>query len=352
MYEGQTYEVIKERMLEPITKTDKREGSFVGDMMSSCAYEGERMYHQMDVVLGIAFLTTASGGYIDMHVNPDGIYRKEATFARGEVTFTGAEGTEIPAGSLCATAGGLLFEVTTEGTIGEEGTVTLPVRAAEAGDKYNVLAGYINTLPVNINGVTGVTNAEGTLGGADRETDEALRTRGLLHKQKPATSGNPAHYLEWAMEVNGVGNARVFPLDNGPGTVGVMPITSGGRATGEDILTAVYENIEQKRPIGATVSVYAPEEVMISVDAEIEISTATTIAEVLKAYRAKFEAYIKESVFKLALVDYYKCLSMFYEISGVTSVKTCTVNGGEENISIGAKQIQVAGDVTVREAVE
>jgi len=352
MYEGQTYEVIKERMLEPVTRTDKREGSFVGDMMSSCAYEGERMYHQMDVVLGIAFLTTASGTYIDSHVNPDGIYRKEATYANGEVTFTGEEGTNIPAGSLCGTASGLLFEVLTDGTIGEDGTVTLPVEAAEAGDKYNVLAGYVNVLPVNINGVTAVVNEEGFLGGADRESDEALRQRGLLHKQKPATSGNPAHYLEWAMEVNGVGNARIFPLDNGPGTVGVMPITNGGRATGEDILTAVYENIEQKRPIGATVSVYAPEEIMISVDAEIEISTATTLAEVLKAYQQKLEAYIKESVFSLSIVDYYKCLSMFYEIKGVTSVKTCTMNGGEENIAIGAKQIQVAGDVTVREAVE
>ena len=352
MYEEQTYEVIKERMLQPITRTDKREGSFVGDMMSSCAYEGERMYHQMDVVLGIAFLTTSSGEYIDMHVNPDGIYRKEATTARGEVTFTGAEGTEIPAGSLCGTASGLLFEVTEEGTIGAEGAVTLPVEAAEAGDRYNVLAGYVNMLPVNINGVTGVVNEEGFLGGADRETDEALRQRGVLHKQKPATSGNPAHYLEWAMEVNGVGNARIFPLDKGPGTVGVMPITNGGRATGEDILSAVYENIEMKRPIGATVSVYAPEEVMIGIDAEISISTATTMAEVLKAYRAKFEAYIKESVFTLSMVDYYKVLSMFYEIKGVTSVKSCTMNGGEENITIGAKEIQVAGNVTIREAVE
>lgn len=352
MYEGQTYEVIKERMLEPITRTDKREGSFVGDMMSSCAYEGERMYHQMDVVLGIAFLTTASGTYIDSHVNPDGIYRKEATTAHGEVTFTGEAGTNILAGSLCGTASGLLFEVLTDGTIGEDGTVTLPVEAAEAGDKYNVLAGYINTLPVNINGVTGVTNAEGTLGGADRETDEALKARGLLHRQKPATSGNPAHYLEWAMEVNGVGNARIFPLDNGPGTVGVMPITNGARATGEDILTAVYENIERQRPIGATVSVYAPEEVMINVDAEIEINGATTIEEVMKAYQAKFEEYLKSSVFVLSVVDYYRALSMFYSISGVVAVKTFTMNDAEGNITIGAKQIQVAGDVAVREAVE
>ena len=68
-----------------------------------------------------------------------------------------------------------------------------------------------------------------------------------------------------------------------------------------------------------------------------------------KAYREKLESYIKENVFRLQNVDYYKCLSMFYEIGGVMSVKRFLLNGAEESIPIGEKQIQVAGAMTITE---
>ena len=35
----------------------------------------------------------------------------------------------------------------------------------------------------------------------------------------PATSGSKYHYIQWAKEINGVGNAKCLPLWNGNGTV-------------------------------------------------------------------------------------------------------------------------------------
>lgn len=61
--------------------------------------------------------------------------------------------------------------------------------------------------------------------------------------------------------------------------------------------------------------------------------------------------YQKKSVFKLSTVDYFKCLSMFYDIEGVVSVKTFTINGGTESISIGEKEIQVTGSIDIEGAV-
>ena len=76
--------------------------------------------------------------------------------------------------------------------------------------------------------------------------------------------------------------------------------------------------------------------------------TAETVKE---AYGKLLEDYIKSSVFKLSTVDYFKCLSMFYDIEGVVSVKTFTINGGTESISIGEKEIQVTGSIDIEGAV-
>ncbi len=347
MYENMTYETIKADMLAEITLTDKREGSFVNDMLSTAALEGEKVYVQLEHIRAVAFLQNCVGEDADAKAEEEGLIRKEGTKTKGEVTFTGNEGTSIPAGTICGTANGLYFVTLETGVIGADGTAIVSVEAEDIGDLYNVLAGQINALPVAIYGITAVTNTENFIGGAERETDEALIERILLKKRTPTTSGNVYHYIEWTMEVNGVGNVRVFPLDNGNGTVSVMPITSSGRAPDQDILDAVYANIEEKRPIGATVSVYAPTEILIETEAVIEISASTTMAAVTEAYRKKLEAYIKGNVFLLQLVDYYRCLSLFYEIDGVASVKSFLLNGAEESIVIGRKEIQVTGAINV-----
>lgn len=349
MYEDITYESLREEMLKEITLTDKREGSFVSDIVSTSAMEGEKVYAALRQAISLFFKVDVKGEFADRFAEEYDIYRKEGTKAEGEVTFTGEVGVEIPLGTMCTTASNLIFLTTAAGVIGEDGTVTLPAEAEEIGDKYNILAGYINDLPVAIRDVTAVTNHEIFLGGSNVENDEELMERLLLHLRTPATSGNTYHYMQWALEVDGVGDAKIFPLDDGPGTVGVMPITSSGRAPDQDILDAVYAHIEEERPIGATVSVYAPTEVMISINAEIEITTAVTLASVTAAYKSLFDAYIRNGVFNLTTVDYYRCLSMFYDISGVTSVKSFTMNGGTESITIREKQIQVAGDVVITE---
>lgn len=51
--------------------------------------------------------------------------------------------------------------------------------------------------------------------GTEEESDNALRARLLNVIQKPSTSGNRYDYYNWAMECEGVGAAKVFPLANG-----------------------------------------------------------------------------------------------------------------------------------------
>lgn len=352
MYDHKLYENIKRDILAKIADIDKREGSFVNDMVSPVAIELEGAYQQFEKMLGVMFLEDSAGAYIDKRANEYGVFRKQGTYAKGYVTFTGAENTLIPKGSLVSTVTDLIYE-TLEDVVIEQGEtqIAVPVMAQEIGDKYNVLSRMINQIPISIIGISSVTNEMGLLGGTNIETDKELINRTLLQIQNPATSGNAMHYKLWALEVDGVGDAKVFPLHSGPGTVMVMPITSDKRSPDESIINNVKANIEEKRPIGPTITVNMPVEVLINVAAQIVLDPNYTLQKVIEKYTEKFKEYITTGVFKLYTVDYYKCLSIMYEIEGVKQVLDFKLNNETSNIVIQDVQIQVAGTVTITDQV-
>ncbi|WP_193774793.1 baseplate J/gp47 family protein, partial [Vallitalea guaymasensis] len=142
----------------------------------------------------------------------------------------------------------------------------------------------------------------------DVETDEELLSRLLLRLRTPATSGNKEHYKLWTMEIDGVGGAKVFPLWNGNGTVQIVPITTDKKCPNQTIINKIIAKIEEKRPIGAIVTVSPPEENEINVTAVIVLNTNADLQLVKKEYEYKFNKYITDSVFKVNIVDYFKCL--------------------------------------------
>lgn len=78
--------------------------------------------------------------------------------------------------------------------------------AGEEGNRY-----FGSLLPVDyISDLARGEIASLLIPGEDIETDDALRQRYLDSARRPATSGNKYHYMEWALQVPGVGGARVF----------------------------------------------------------------------------------------------------------------------------------------------
>ncbi|MGK5506723.1 baseplate J/gp47 family protein [Brevibacillus formosus] len=103
---------------------------------------------------------------------------------------------------------------------------TVKVEAVVAGSSGNVPANSITLFPVTLAGFTAVTNPSPTSDGFDAESDEDLLKRYYQRIRTPATSGNKAHYKNWAMEVQGVGDVRIVPLWDGVNTVKVIIIDS------------------------------------------------------------------------------------------------------------------------------
>lgn len=347
MYEDLTVEDIKNDIISRLsTDLDTREGSFLNDMISAVAYEIWKVYQSLDAVIPIAFVDETSGEYIDKRCAEYGIQRKPGTKAKVTLTLTGTDGTVVPKGKVFLTADGLQFETDEDVTI-ISGTATVTATAVEIGSEYNVEAGTITQQLVSLNGLTSVINEEPATGGTDPETDTALVKRLYDFLQNPATSGNVAHYRQWALEVDGVGAAKVFPLWNGPGTVKVLIVGNNKEPVDSTIVANCAAHIEKNRPIGATVTVESAEGLPVNVSATIVIDSTTTIEKVKEEFEAALNEYLKSIAFSKYMLVYNRIAYMLLDIDGVVDYTSLTVNDSTENITIADNQVPVLGTVTL-----
>lgn len=332
-----TYEEILQGMLDKVpSNVDKREGSIIYDALAPCAYFLAQQYFQLENFIDLVFADTALEEYLDRAVAAYGITRKAATAAVRQMT-TSAEvelGTRWTINNLVyvvtGALGGNIYEATCE-TVGEIG---------------NQYSGAMESLS-NITGITAELT-EIITAGADEETDEALRERFFSKVRLPATSGNAYHYQQWALEVAGVGAAKVFPLDDGPGTVTVLVVDDNGEIS-EALPNMVAEYIETARPIGATVTVAAPEALNVDVTANILLDGSRTIDQVKESFAESLDEFLKDTIFKTYRLSYAKIGSMLLDTSGVEDFEGFCLNGGTGNVAVGEKQIPVVGNLLLVE---
>lgn len=347
MYEDITAESIRQNIFDAIPETiDKREGSYTGDMVAPMAQELWKLYTALNAVIPIAFVDETSGKYIDKRAAEVGITRKTGTKAKVQLTLTGDTGTVIPAGTVLLTQDGLEYSIDTDAVI-LSGSATTGATAADVGEAYNVPAGSITVQYNSIAGLSSVTNPAAATGGTDPESDAALVGRYYAYLQKPSTSGNIYDYEKWALEVNGVGAVKVTPLQNGPGTVGVLIVGPQKQPVDKDVVTACAAHIEEQRPIGAAVTVASASGLIISITTKITTDGSTSVDDIQAAFRAAVDTYLKSIAFKNYMVLYNHIGYLLLGIVGVSDYTDLKVNGGTSNVSIAADQVPMCGTVAV-----
>ena len=347
--ENNTKDVIVERILSNLDdKVDKSEGSFTRDLASVAALEIEKNYIDLDTALDLVFAQTSTGEYLERRAAEFGVHRKQGEKATTTVVFTGTDGSVIPAGTAVSTDGHLTY-YTKAGVTITNGTATVEVEAADVGTIYNVPANTITVIPQQIAGVDSVTNPNAVTNGVDIESEESLLERLLLRVQMPATSGNPYHYLLWAREVNGIGDAKVIPTWNGNNTVKVICISDDKRAITPEKVTEVFHHIEKVRPIGAQVTVVSATELPINVSATVVLKAGYGLQEVTDNISKNIDKYLKDNAFKKDYISYGVIGGLILNSEGVEDYSKLTVNGGTSNVTIGTEQVAVLGSVVVSE---
>ncbi|NPV52226.1 MAG: baseplate J/gp47 family protein [Firmicutes bacterium] len=353
--EDQTYEAILQRMLNALPPDiSKAEGDFIWDSLSPTAIELALAALWAQEVLRRGFASTTFDQYLDMRCGEHGVIRRPAVKATGKVKFTGTAGAVVPSGIRVATpadpttgAQSVEFITTESVTLDANGEGFAAIEAVEAGSGGNVVAGAISVLVAPVTGVNAVTNPEPTTGGIDTESDESLLNRYYLKVRTPATSGNKAHYMNWALEVPGVGDAKVIPLWNGPGTVKVLVVDSEKQPASPELVAAVAEHIEEERPIGAAVTVVAATGVTVSVTATVTLDTGYILNDIQTEFVKRLRDYFASIAFRQTYVSYAQIGSILLGIPGVMDYSSLQVNGGTANVTLGDEGVPVLGTVTL-----
>ncbi|MEC3793484.1 baseplate J/gp47 family protein, partial [Clostridioides difficile] len=213
---------------------------------------------------------------------------------------------------------------------GEEGNIS-PVEALEIGTRYNLPSDCEFKVNDNIFGIEKITNINKFSGGTEIETDEELRERFFRVQKNQATSGNKAHYEEWALEVDGVYNAKVYPRWNGAGTVKVLLFGQNNQAVEEEIITKCREHIEEEMPIGATLTVTTPIPLNITISASMELESGYTLDMVKNSFIENINQYFRSITGEIV---YTKIMGILISTSGVHDLSNLLVNNSTDNITI------------------
>lgn len=342
-----TQEQILSRLLSGISdEFDKTVGSFFYDIDKPVSEEFANVYVRVEEILKNGFALTACGTYLDAKVAEQGIVRKPATKATVTVMVTGTPKNTISAGDKVS-SDTLVFTVTSGGVLDENGTATVTAECDTPGKIGNVPIGAINRFPVTLPGLVSVTNLTAAENGFDEETDDELRKRYFEKVSLPATSGSKYHYVMWAKEISGVGDAKCLPLWNGNGTVKVVIINADKGVASEELITEVAEHIEESRPIGAEVTVESAVPLIIDVNVSLVLANGVDNDTAIKNISESITSYLQKNAFSGSYISYAQIGGCILSCEEVTDYSNLTLNGGIENIEISETEVPVLGVVTV-----
>lgn len=241
---------------------------------------------------------TAEAEYLERWCSIWGINRKLAAPAIGTVTFTVQAGSLIPSGTLLQALDGVQYQTSADATVSAS-TATASVTALVPAAAGNRATGQNLTLVSPVVGVQSTATAGLLSGGADVETDDALRARLLARIQQPPHGGASYDYTAWALEVPGVTRAWVYPAEQGLGTVTVRFVRDND-GTGTAIIpdagevAAVQAYIDARRPVTAQLTVVAPAAVPLNFTIQGLVPATLTVQAAVQAELA--DLLLREAV--------------------------------------------------------
>lgn len=282
--------------------TDFEEGSNLDALAGGGSVLGDLTLGYALDLFAAQFLDTAEGTELDdLVADRFGLTRQAATASIGSVTFTRGSyvgAWSIPAGTqVQASVGGEDILFTTDALVSmgaSDNTVTASATAAVAGRSGNVPADTLTQiLDVLTDTTATVTNPDRMAGGAEAETDEALRERARLF-YTTLRRGTVAAIEAGALSVAGVSYAKVD--ESNPPANGALSVYVGdpdGTANAS-LVALVQAALEDYRPAGIQVDVIASQREEIVIQLEVLVLAGTASATLETAIREAVKAYVND----------------------------------------------------------
>ncbi|WP_339167103.1 baseplate J/gp47 family protein [Brevibacillus sp. FSL L8-0520] len=337
------------------------EGSIPHDFLKPTSMELAEAYRFVLALYYALWVEYAEGENLDLAVSTQGIERKKATKATlpsPQLKLQGASTDIIRAGTRFMTEGTnpLFFVLPEDVRLDGLGNGFGLLIAEDAGQQGNLKAGTI-LLPVQtVNGLQSVELLSDLEGGADEESDTELRSRYWQKVRRRATSGNAAHYMEWALEVPGVTAARVFENLDGPNTVRVVLLGQNGLPPDASIVEAAKKHILSQRPLGPGndgIFVVAAVAKPFNFSASVKLDKGFTVEEIASSYSLAINDYFSDlqestdSADMTRTIIWTKSGALLHGIKGVLDYNGLTINGAAANATFGPDEVPVLGMVTL-----
>lgn len=372
-FSQQTYQNILEQMLAQVPATyDTRETAPIPTALSPAAYQLAGFYISLNQVQMQAFIQTATGQALDYLAIIAGLTRYPASPA----VRLGIFDIAVPIGSRYSTINGadsINFQATAATTGPTQGDYYYQMTAETPGTIGNDYTGPI--LPITaIPGLNSAQVTEILVPGDDEETDEAFRARIIEALNDRPFGGNIASYRTYIMDIDGVGAVQVYPTWNGGGTVKCSVL-------GADYLPAsptLVENVQNAvdpppnqglglgtAPIGAQVTIVAPETLTVNVSATLLLAAGYAIGQVQEPVQQAIENYMLSvrqewatpvnttSVEYQANVYLSRIVAAIVSVPGVINATNVLLNGEAEDLILTetgiTQQVPITGTVTLSE---
>lgn len=293
---SKTYQNLLQTMLGQVSNSyDKREGSLIQTSVGAAAYGLEAFYLALDQVQMSAYIPTAVGESLDLLAVIAGLTRYPASAA----VRLGKFSQPVPLGARFSTINGAnSINFIVSGTTDNPNEFQL--KAETVGIIGNDYTG--NILPITyLPGLESAVMDDILIPGDDVETDDDFRQRIINALNEKPFGGNVAAYREFIGGLEGVGGVQVYPTWNGGGTVKCSIIGADFEPASELLVKTVQNAVDPPvnqglglgmAPIGAKVTIVAPEAFTINVTANLALAAGYEIGQVQKPVEDAIAAYL------------------------------------------------------------
>lgn len=346
-----TYEYFMNEALGYVPQDiDIREGSIMFDALAPACYQLADLAMELKNVMLETFVTTATGGYLDLRAEEAGVRRILATQAVAKVKVVDANGEPyiLDLGTRFSSIGDEPVYYKTTALTDIAGTYLMT--ADEAGSTGNEYVGTI--LPIdNLNNFGQAEITEISIPARDDETDESLRSRVIAEKGIGAFGGNVEDYIRMANEVDGVGAVQVYPTWQGGGTVLLSILNNEFKKPTQTLVDLVQNTIDPDKtgaglglaPIGHKVTVKAPEEKLLSISFYLTTDPGIDSDSVMAGITAAIEKYFDTTRRRWAerreggyttWIYRSQITSAILSVSGVANVNNVKIGNQDEDVQM------------------
>lgn len=340
----ETFEDVMQEMLASVgDEWDKRAGSVIYAALAPVALKLASKNIKINEIENQIYPDTATDIWLERAASDVGLVRKPARATQRQAVF---EPFSPPVGTRLFTTDGLFWKLVDENT----------VECESVGSIGNLTITGDNLIPVEyIHGLERGIVGEITLVGANREKDADLQVRIAEENQNKESNSNKAQLKAWAKGIQGVGDAKVISLWDGPTTAKVIIVDDEKLPVQDALVQEVQEYLdpldhpgegEGMADIGTVVTVVTAEALYIDITVRVD-ALVDDVEAITETFTKLLEDHRKELVFVEDKVIYNYIGSLLIGIPAVKDHRDLLLNGGTSNIVIPPEVVPIFRNIEV-----